>query len=63
MIRIFCNGPCGRELASNAPGGSAHKPTVCLQLERVDGLGGGGIPSGKAHLCCDCAMKAFRALK
>lgn len=67
MIKIFCDGPCGRELSSNViTGMPSNHPKVCLTVERVDGLYSGGIPSGsgrKHHFCLDCAKTAFAALK
>lgn len=57
----YCDG-CGAswkvvEFALNPPSEPA------LEITRVNGLGGGGMPSGTAHLCSDCGKIAWDAIQ
>lgn len=56
MTLTICDG-CGSPLHA----GIANR--ACLEVNRVDGLGGAGIPTGQSHLCNDCAVVAFQALR
>lgn len=50
-----CDG-CGREL------GTLGKPRRVIHGERVDCMGGGGMPDGEFDWCGDCGEIAFAAV-
>jgi hypothetical protein len=56
VTKVFCDG-CDAE----------PKPLdICLEIKRVDGMGGGRVPvsaTSGAHLCRPCSTIAFKALK
>lgn len=51
-IRTICDG-CERTL---------RDVEIEVTAERQPMVGGGGIPSGRFHLCRDCARTAFAAI-
>lgn len=57
MTKTFCDG-CGAAL-----GVGAGHPAAALTGDRASHMGGGGMPSGRFHLCGDCGSYAFRALR
>jgi hypothetical protein len=55
MEKHICDG-CGTEIM---PGGIDHAITG----ERANGMGGGGLPSGRFDWCLGCAQRAFAAVR
>lgn len=52
MHKILCDG-CDKPLEGRQ---------VAIKIERTNGLGGGGMPDGEAHLCEDCGPFAWSAV-
>jgi hypothetical protein len=57
--QTICDG-CGRRLCKSPMPGCYE---LVISGERMNGMGGGGLPEGRFDWCPDCAVAAFSGVR